>query len=143
MILLHSVFMGNKGDAEKMKVLITEERYRHEAKFAEPESNPSNHNFAIAVSARRAGVCGFTFGFRPSYKVPKFMSSYNFYSIYNFFASFQELSEKTRTSVVWYFVIIKCINSIKIRYFSMNSNRSIVEPWRKVHKVPLLAEQPT
>ena len=44
--------MGNKGDAEKMKVLITEERYRHEAKFAEPESNPSNHNFAIAVSAR-------------------------------------------------------------------------------------------
>ena len=52
MILLHSVFMGNKGDAEKVKVLITEERYRHEAKFAEPESNPSNHNFAIAVSAR-------------------------------------------------------------------------------------------
>ena len=49
---VHSVFMGNKGDAEKMKVLITEERYRHEAKFAEPESNPSNHNFAIAVSAR-------------------------------------------------------------------------------------------
>lgn len=43
--------MGNKGDAENMKVLITEERYRHEAKFAEPESNPSNHNFAIAVSA--------------------------------------------------------------------------------------------
>ena len=68
MILLHSVFMGNKGDAEKMKVLITEERYRHEAKFVEPESNPSNHNFAIAVSARR-WVCG------PSYKVPKFMSS--------------------------------------------------------------------
>ena len=49
--------MGNKGDAEKMKVLITEERYRHEAKFAEPESNPSNHNFAIAVSARRVCVC--------------------------------------------------------------------------------------
>lgn len=48
--------MGNKGDAEKMKVLITEERYRHEAKFAEPESNPSNHNFAIAVSARRVCV---------------------------------------------------------------------------------------
>ena len=53
---VHSVFMGNKGDAEKMKVLITEERYRHEAKFAEPESNPSNHNFAIAVSARGVGV---------------------------------------------------------------------------------------
>ena len=53
---VHSVFMGNKGDAEKMKVLITEERYRHEAKFAEPESNPSNHNFAIAVSARRVWV---------------------------------------------------------------------------------------
>ena len=48
--------MGNKGDAEKMKVMITEERYRHEAKFAEPESNLSNHNFAIAVSARRVGV---------------------------------------------------------------------------------------
>ena len=92
--------MGNKGDAEKMKVLITEERYRHEAKFAEPESNPSNHNFAIAVSARRVDVCGFAFGFRPSYKVPKFTSSYNFYSIYNFFASFRELSETTRTSVL-------------------------------------------
>ena len=49
--------MGNKGDAEKMKVLITEERYRHEAKFAEPESNPSNHNFAIAVSVRHLYVC--------------------------------------------------------------------------------------
>ena len=48
--------MGNKGDAEKMKVLITEERYRHEAKFAEPESNPCSHNFAIAVSARRVCV---------------------------------------------------------------------------------------
>lgn len=27
--------MGNKGDAEKMKVLITEEHYRHEAKLAD------------------------------------------------------------------------------------------------------------
>ncbi|KAL0019351.1 hypothetical protein WJX79_001213 [Trebouxia sp. C0005] len=48
------VFMGNKEDAEKMKALITEERYRHEAKFAEPESNPSNHNFAIASNHRKA-----------------------------------------------------------------------------------------
>ena len=49
--------MGNKGDAEKMKVLIREERYRHEAEFAEPESNPSNHNFAIEVSVRHLYVC--------------------------------------------------------------------------------------
>ncbi len=38
------------------EVDITRERYRHEAKFAEPKSNPNNHNFAIAVSARRVCV---------------------------------------------------------------------------------------
>ena len=72
--------MGNKGDAEKMKVLITEERYRHEAKFAEPESNPSNHNFAIAVSARGVGVAS-PLAFVPFHKLPEFISSCNLFPI--------------------------------------------------------------
>lgn len=43
------VHMSKKEDNDKMKVLITEAKFRHEAKFAEAESNVSWHNFVIAV----------------------------------------------------------------------------------------------
>ncbi len=100
--------MGNKGDAEKMKVLITEERYRHEAKFAEPESNPSNHNFAIAVSARL--VCVWPAS-KPFGKVPKFISSFNFVGILRLFRLFLRsfTNHKNFGTLVLY-----TINSIKL-----------------------------
>ena len=64
------------------------------------------------------------------------------FSVLEIFSSSRELLKTTRTLVLWYFVIIKRIHSIKILHFSVETNNSKVhQTWFKVHLVPSPAEQ--
>lgn len=48
------MFFGNKGDAERMKTLITEDKARFEQKYQSPEVLPSFHNFLVLSNNMKA-----------------------------------------------------------------------------------------